>query len=312
MTRPIDPGDPVAFRAGRLLDVLIPTRNRPAELATTLSGLAGQPGPAGFGVLVSDQSDGKPSFAHPAAAAMARVLRHRGHPVRLARHLPARGMAEQRAFLLAGSTARYVLFLDDDVWLEPGAVDRLVAAIERLGCGFVGNAVQGLSYSDDVRPAEQAAYEEWPGRPEPERIRSGGPGWDRWRLHSAANLLHIAARLDLAPERWRAYKVAWIGGCVLFDREKLVRSGGFDFWPRVPADHQGEDVAAQLRVMERDGAAGVLPSGAFHLESPTTLTERGVECWQVVFADEAGTDYPPVSEPAGRPADGAGVPSRTG
>lgn len=65
-----------------------------------------------------------------------------------------------------------------------------------------------------------------------------------------------------ACAKWRAYKIAWIGGCVLYDRAALVEAGGFDFWQRLPADHAGEDVAAQQRVLARFGGAGVLPSGA--------------------------------------------------
>jgi hypothetical protein len=45
-------------------------------------------------------------------------------------------------------------------------------------------------------------------------------------------------------------------------------------------------VAAQLAVMRRYGGAGVLPSGAYHLEAPTTVTEREVEAWELVLADQ--------------------------
>ncbi|MGW4501533.1 glycosyltransferase [Micromonospora sp. NPDC004336] len=286
MSRPLELGTAERFRAERLLDVLVPTRNRPAELAVTLSGLAAQEGVPGFGVVVSDQSDGDAAYRHPAAATMVRALRHRGHPVLLTRRLPRRGLAEHRAYLLAASAARYVLCLDDDVWLEPGTLRRLVTAIEELGCGFVGNAVHGLSYADDVRPETHRHYEEWTGRPTPERIRPGTPEWDRASIHPAANLLHVTRKLDLPPGAWRAYKVSWVGGCVLYDRAKLLDSGGFDFWRRVQEKHQGEDVAAQLAVLARHGGAGVLPSGAYHLESPTTVTERDVEAWEVVLADE--------------------------
>ncbi|MEE6261347.1 glycosyltransferase family 2 protein [Plantactinospora sonchi] len=302
MTRPIEPGDPSVFRRARLLDVLVPTRNRPAELAVTLAGLAAQrPGPAGgadrsrpgadegqggFGVVVSDQSDGpEPAWAEPAAAAMVRVLRHRDHPVLLTRRLPRRGLAEHRAYLLDASAARYVLFLDDDVWLEPGTVDRLLTAVQELDCGFVGNAVHGLSYLEDVRPETHRHYQEWGGRPVPERPRPGTPEWDRAQIHSAANLLHVTAARRLSPGQWRAYKISWIGGCVLYHRERLRAVGGFDFWRQLDPGHQGEDVAAQLAVMSRYAGAGVLPSGAYHLEAPTTVTERTVEAWEVVLAD---------------------------
>jgi GT2 family glycosyltransferase len=258
-----------------VIDVLIPTRNRPVELATTLAGLAAQGEP--FDLVVSDQSDGPASFDTPAAVAMVRVLRTQGRRVQLLRHLPRRGLAEQRAFLLDRSQARYVLFLDDDVWLTPGVVSRLRVALDTLGCGLVGAAVQGLSYLDDVRPHQTTAYEEWPGAPTPECVTPDSPAWARSSLHRAANLCHIEQRLGLAPGEWRAYKIAWVGGCVLFDRAKLVASGGFDFWPSLPTEHVGEDVAAQLRVMARHGGAGIIPSGAIHLEAPTTMPIREVD-----------------------------------
>lgn len=269
------------------LDVLIPTRDRPAALAATLAGLAAQEG-VRFGVAVSDQSDGPPSWADPAAEGLVRILRHRGHPVRLGRHLPRRGLAEHRAHLLSLSNARYVLCLDDDVWLEPAALARLVTAIRELACGFVGNAVHGLSYRDDVRPESHRQFQPWDRRPEPERVRPGTAEWWRAGLHAAANLLHVTERLRLAPGEWRAYKVSWIGGCVLFDRPKLVASGGFDFWRRLPPDHQGEDAAAQLAVLERYGGAGIVPSGAFHLEVPTTVVDRRLEAWEVTLRDAGG------------------------
>ncbi|HEX6968821.1 MAG TPA: glycosyltransferase family A protein [Micromonosporaceae bacterium] len=286
MSRPLDLGDPDRFRRARLLDVLIPTRNRPTELAVTLSGLAAQDRPDGFGVVVSDQSDGGPPWTEPSVATMVRVLRHRGHPTLLTRRLPRRGLAEHRAFLLDRTAARYVLYLDDDVWLAPGTLDRLVTAMEKLGCGFVGNAVHGLSYRDDLRPDTHRHYEEWDGAPVPERVRPDTPAWQRFAIHSAANLLHITESLNLPPGTWRAYKVAWIGGCVLYDRARLHAAGGFGFWRALGARHQGEDVAAQLAVMERYGGAGILPSGAYHLEAPTTVTEREEEAWQVLLGDD--------------------------
>jgi GT2 family glycosyltransferase len=278
--RPLDPGDPAEFIVPRDLDVLVPTRNRPAELAAVLAGLAAQD--ADFGVAVSDQSDGAPAWDHDAVAGMVRVLRHRGHPVLLSRHVPARGLAEQRAHLLDLTLARYVLFLDDDVWLEPGSVARLRAAIDELGCGFVGNAPHGLSYVDDHRPEQEKPYQEWTGLPHPERIEPRSPQWTRASVHAAANLLHIQQRLGLGADEWRAYKLSWLGACVLFDRAKLRSVGGYDFWPRVPVAHSGEDVLVELRMLDRFGGAGILPSGAYHLESPTTVESRETECFDVV------------------------------
>lgn len=265
----------------REVDVLIPTRERPVELATTLAGLAGQDFP-GFGVIVSDQSDGDPSYDTPAARTMMRVLDYQGCPVRASRHQPRRGLAEHRAHLLNQATARYVLFLDDDVWLAPGTLRRLHTAIETLECGFVGNAVQGLSYVDDYRPDELACFELWDGKPQPERPGPEHPGWQRKQLHNAANPTHLTRKLGLEGDEWVAYKVAWIGACVLYDRQALLAVGGFDFWSELPPDHSGEDVLAELRVMAKFGGAGILPSGAVHLESPTTVDQRDVEAYEEV------------------------------
>ena len=260
-----------------VLDVLVPTKDRPVELATTLSGLAAQQD-VPFGLMVSDQSGRRPSYSTPAAQTLLRVLRRQGRPVRTLRHLPRRGLAEHRAFLLARARARYVLFLDDDVWLEPGALVRLHSAITELGCGFVGAAVQGLSHLDDRRPHELEPYQEWTGPVEPESITPGSAAWERWKLHNAANPTHLAERVPVG--QWRAYKVAWVGGCVCYDRAALLDCGGFDFWRELPPEHSGEDVLAQHRVMAHYGGCGVLPTGAYHLEAPTTVTDRRVDAVQ--------------------------------
>lgn len=263
------------------IDVLVPTRNRSVELATTLAGLAAQEGPD-FRVVVSDQSDEEPSYATAPARTLAAALERRGRPTSFLRHLPRRGLAEHRQFLLGCSDARYVVFLDDDVWLEPGTIARMADAIGALRCGFVGCAMQGLSFLDDYRPGELTTYEEWHGEVEPETITPDSPAYQRWHLHNAANLVHLARRLAIPDGTWRAYKVAWIAGCVLFDRAKLLECGGFDFWRSLPPEHAGEDVAAQWRVMARYGGAGLLPSGAVHLESSTTVLDRRVQATDVL------------------------------
>ena len=276
--RPATPAEPV-------VEVLVPTSGRLAELAVVLAGLASQDDPP-FRVVISDQSPDHALAHEPAVQAMLRVLTAQGRDPRVLQHLPRRGVAEHRAFLLAQATAPYVLFVDDDVWLEPGTIRTLHEAIERLGCGVVGAAVQGLSYLDDERPAEQEPFAPWDGPVHPERLRVGSPGTERWTLHNAANLTHIAARTDLPESGWLPYRVAWLAGCVLYRRSALVEVGGFDFWQQLPENHGGEDVAAQWRVMERFGGAGVLPSGAVHLEAPTTVPDRSVDAAKAVFAHE--------------------------
>ncbi|MFP5390382.1 MAG: glycosyltransferase family 2 protein [Gammaproteobacteria bacterium] len=261
------------------LDVLVPTCDRPTALAVTLAGLTAQ-SVRPLRVVVSDQS-AHPVMEVPEVRSVIRVLRARGHAVEAHRHVPRRGMAEQRAFLLSQANAPYCVFLDDDVLTEPDLFGRMLRAIRQHGCGFVGSAVHGLSHADSVRPQQQH-IEFWPGQVEPETVVPDSAAWNRHHLHSAANLFHVQQKLMQQHSQYtgwhqdmdRAYRVAWVGGCVLFDTGKLRESGGFEFWTELPPDHCGEDVLAQLRVMARYGGCGLFPSGAYHLELPTTVRAR--------------------------------------
>jgi glycosyltransferase involved in cell wall biosynthesis len=181
------------------------------------------------------------------------------------------GLAEQRDFLLRAAAGPYILFLDDDILLEPDAIGRMLEAIRRECCGFVGMAPIGLSHVDDVRPHEQE-IEFWNGPVEPEAYTFATVPWHRHKLHNAANPLHLGQKLTSGQTR--LYKVVWIGACVMFDRRKLVDVGGYSWWTKLPDVHCGEDVLAELLVMRRFGGCGILPSGAYHLELPTTVVDR--------------------------------------
>lgn len=278
-------------RLANPVDILIPTYRRPDALALLLASLAAQTWKR-FRVVISDQTpaaDGRGPFEAGVVQAALRVLRLHGHPVETHRHLPARGMAEQRQFLLDQARAPYALFLDDDLILEPYVVENLLNTIRAEGCGFVGSALIGLSFMDDVRPEEQA-IEFWDGPVVPEEVRPGMPAWERYRLHNAANVLHVQEKLELSPACPLPYKVAWVGGCVLYNVARLREVGGFHFWRELPEQHAGEDVLAQLRVMAAYGGCGILPSGAYHQELPTTVTDRRVDAPKVldVCVPEAG------------------------
>ena len=258
-----------------VLDVLVPTYRRPAALAVTLAGLTAQTLSA-FRVVVSDQTEDADSTAAPEVQTPVRLLRAAGRPVELHRHLPRRGLAEHRQYLLDQARAPYALFLDDDVLCEPDLLARLLRVIRQQGCGFVGAPLIGLSHLEDARPHQQG-IERWEGPVQPESIEPGDPAWERHHLHSAANAWHVQERLGATDAAPVLYKVAWVGGCVLYDVARLRETGGFSFWRQLPEQHCGEDVLAQLRVMERYGGCGVLPSGAYHQQLPTTVEDRSCD-----------------------------------
>nr|RNJ69168.1 MAG: glycosyltransferase family 2 protein [Leptolyngbya sp. IPPAS B-1204] len=266
------------------IDILIPTYCRPAALAVTLTSLCSQTY-RDFRVIISDQSDQPdPALASLEAgevAAAMRVLRAHGNSVVTHKHLPRRGIGEQRQFLLEQATAPYVLCLDDDVILESWVIEKLLQVIETERCGFVGSALIGLSFWQDVRPQQQQ-IEFWQGPVHPETVQPGTPQWQRYQLHNAANLYHVQQQLGLTPTTARKYRVAWVAGCVLYDTAKLRSIGGFEFWRELPTNHCGEDVLAQLRVMAKYGGCGLIPSGVYHQELPTTIPDRSVDAPQLL------------------------------
>jgi len=254
------------------VDILIPTYSRPAALAVTLTSLITQTYRE-FRIVISDQTEDSNPVESGEVQAVLRVLSLHGHAVEVHKHLPRRGIAEQRQFLLEQATAPYALFLDDDLILEPFVVENMLTAIKEERCGFVGSAVIGLSFIDDIRPHEQK-IEFWDGAVEPEIVKPDTQQWERWRLHNAANLYHVQKSLGLTQKEQRKYRVAWVGGCVMYDTEKLRRIGGYSFWQQLPSEHCGEDVLVQLRLMELYGGCGIIPSGVYHQELPTTIVDR--------------------------------------
>jgi glycosyltransferase involved in cell wall biosynthesis len=256
------------------IDILIPTYRRPVALAVTLTSLVAQTC-RDFRIVISDQTEDSHPVETGEVQAVLRVLRAHGHAIDIHKHLPRRGIAEQRQFLLEQAQGEYSLFLDDDLILEPDVVERMLIAIQEEGCGFVGCAFSGLSYIDDVRPDEQK-IEFWDIPVEPEMVKSGTPQWERWRLHNGANIYHIQHRLGLNSDRQRKYRVTWIAACVMYDTTKLRAIDGFSFWRELPPEHCGEDVLVQLRLMARYGGCGLIPAGVYHQELPTTIVDRRV------------------------------------
>ena len=248
------------------VSVLIPTYERPESLVMTLSGVASQT-VTDLQVVVSSQGQHRAGDS-PVARAVARVIEARGGSVEW-HHREPRGIAEQRHFLLDRAGADYALFLDDDIFMEPWVIEHLLSVLKTEGCGFAGAFPAGLSFTDDVRP-DQQKIELWEGPVRPEVVEVEGAGWERWHLHRAANLYHLARKLALPPKEFLRYKVAWVGSCVLYDREKLLQVGGFSFWTRLPRYHKAEDVVVQNLLMRRFGGCGVVPSGTYHAEVETT------------------------------------------
>jgi glycosyltransferase involved in cell wall biosynthesis len=251
------------------VDVLLPTLNRPESLIMTLTGVANQSLP-GLRVIVADQSD-DPIDEHPVVLTLRRVIEVRGGTVEWHRRPMVHGIAEQRDFLLKQATADAVLYLDDDVLMEPWVVERMLAALREQACAFVGAFPSGLSHRDDIRP-EQQIVEPWDGPVQPEVVEPDSPKWERYNLHRAANLWHASRRVPAGETL--LYKVAWVASCILYDRSKLDGIGGFSFWEQLPRWHSGEEVLVQNLLMRRWGGCGMMPSGTWYSQVATTVLNQ--------------------------------------
>lgn len=253
------------------IDILLPTYNRLSALIMTLTGVAAQSW-RDLRVIISDQSDEPVSDAQ-VIQSLWRMIEARGGSVVYYHRPPVHGIAEQRAFLLEQAQTEQILYLDDDIWMEPWVLECLHEVLTAQRCGFVGAFPSGLSFRDDHRP-EQQKIEYWQGLVQPEAVDPDSPAWERWQLHRAANLYHVG--LTLPPGTQRIYKVAWVASCILYDRAKLLEVGGFAFWKRLPRYHSGEEVLVQNLLMRRWGGCAIVPSGTYSAQVPTTvLNEAG-------------------------------------
>lgn len=272
------------------IDILLPACNRSASLVMTLAGICGQ---ACFPLqlVIADQSD-RPAIEEPVVVSLLRIIEARGCEVRYHYREMRRGIAEQRQFLLDRAQAPEVLYLDDDVYMEPWVLARLHDTLAREHCGFVGAFPAGLSFQQDVRPHQQQ-IEYWDGPVRAERVEPDGQGWERAQLHRAANAWHVSRRLR--PGEHRIYKVAWVASCILYDRAKLLEVGGFAFWPRLPRYHSGEEVLVQNLLLRRFGGCAILPSGTYHSELPSTVLNRegGVDGHALALLPEMLARYSP-------------------
>jgi glycosyltransferase involved in cell wall biosynthesis len=262
------------------LTLLIPTFNRVEALAVTLASLLTQKY-SDFNIVISDQST-YPIEENGVIQNLVRIFALHHIMVEIHRHLPRKGIAEQRQFLLERSDTTYCLFLDDDLVLENFVIFNLIKVLKENQCAFVGAAPIGLSYIDDIRPEEQHITF-WESAIKPETIEVNSLEWQRYKNHNAANPLHIASKFHISPENPKPYHIAWVGGCVLYNRKKLTELGGFEFWENLPKEHCGEDVLVQLKLMQKYGGCAILPSGVYHQELPTTLPNRTYNAPQLLY-----------------------------
>src|SRR5213078_1114707 len=119
----------------------------------TLAGIVGQ-SLRGFHLIVADQSD-SPQDSDPVVKSLLRIIEARGNETEWHNRQQVHGVAEQRDFLLNRAHGDLIVYIDDDVFLEPWVGAMLIETLRDQGCGFVGAFPTGLSFKDDHRPAQE-------------------------------------------------------------------------------------------------------------------------------------------------------------
>lgn len=218
--------------------VVICTRNRADDLHLILRSLSSQSGMERRLVLIVDASDEATAVRNEKSASNAKglrvqYLRFRGKP----------SLARQRNFAVdrLSEEIGIVHFLDDDVELEPGCLDRLAAA-------FVEPAIGGVGAKIEV-PGKSARKPSI---------------WRRLFLLDSVKpgsvLLSGASTAAQRRAAVRPFETEWLGGCASYRRRVLVQERFDDSLEGYSLD---EDVDFSYRVASRHKLM-VLPEAVIH------------------------------------------------
>ncbi len=177
--------------------IVIATHNRAADLRETLASLATLQTPHAWEVIVADNNstDGTPAVVSGAIAGFPVPLRY------VFEDVPGRSAALNTA--IAQATGEIVLTTDDDVRVETDWLEQAGAALERLGCDYIGGRVTPI----------------W-----------GGPR-PSWLPDRGGRLWAVIALLDYGSEPLEFTSRMPLGVNMAFRREVFARVGGWD--PRV-------------------------------------------------------------------------------
>ena len=208
----------------------------------------------------------------PVVKTLGRVIEERGGAVEWHHRPPLHGIAEQRDFLLRQATAETVLYLDDDVLMEPWVSSgysrfskmRGAALWERFpqGCHIatIGDPISRRSTSGRIRCYRRLLN--W-------RAGSGSAGSCTGRRTSITLPIRClldhggATRSPGSPPASSTIGASW-------------RPWGLLVLAAAAALSLREEVLVQNLLMRRWGGCGMVPSGTYYSQVPTTvLNDRG-------------------------------------
>lgn len=193
------------------LDILVPTRDRPARLAAMLGTLGAQERPSGISEVRLYLLDNglTTAFVEMDVARQLDVLETRGVRTFYLRRPHLAGMFAIRRCLYETSSADVVLYLDDDVSLPPGALYGLWEGVIHHGFGLAGNLVldvdglhgEEIGFDHQVRQTLTSLAD----RVELEGLATVGDSWLEMTSPFGTNLMFCREVFDKAGA-WDALK----------------------------------------------------------------------------------------------------------
>ena len=238
---PTAPAGPASGRDLPTVSVVICTKDRPAALAECLASLARQTCPAREVIVV----DASTAPAEP-----------RGLPASTVRLRSAPGLPRQRNLGARAASGEVVLFLDDDVVLEPG----YLAAIARVYAEDAAGVVGGVGGAQVPDPTPRQS---WARRAFCRVFLLSGYG---------RGVVKRSGRVEYALSPRRQMAVEFLSGCNMSFRRAVLWTYAFD--ERLTGYALGEDLQFSYRVsrewrlvvtpdarLEHRHAAGGRPAG---------------------------------------------------
>ena len=242
--------------AGPTVTILIPTFNRRRALEAVWPSYCTSPHVAEIVVVDDGSEDGTADAARALGAASPL-------PVRVLAHGRRRGQQASRMTAVAAARTPWVLFGEDDVWLEPDYVDALVATASRRGADAVAGRLLTLRVPGAFTPA--LVREEPPRHVAPEAF------FDLARLE--ADFSAVTTGAIVAPF---LHSIALI-------RRSLIEQVGFDDWYR--GNGWREETDFYLTAASQGATVLFDPSVAcHHLRGPiSALGGQRIPRWQVEY-----------------------------
>jgi glycosyltransferase involved in cell wall biosynthesis len=254
-----------------LATVAVCTRNRRESLLVTLDSLAGQEAGFEWEVLVVD--NGSEDGSVDAARERSEQLRLRPFRVEVE---PRAGVSIARNRALESARGRWIVFIDDDVWCEPGLLAAYADVFEREDpAGAGGRVVPRIP--DELPPWLRELLAQ----------RQGGP---------TSRYDYGLTPAKIVPDG--PIPVPF-GANMAVSREAALRAGGFreDLgWG--PLALPGEETELYLRLLSQGGRIFYVPQASvLHRVEPARLQPDAVVDWhrtygrsQAVFRREAGRE----------------------